>query len=73
MVANALKLIVAGAVTLQVLVLTLFTKFKVAAWLTVMLPVFHAAVFDQVPVPAKNTGPKFLPPEVIVLVPEPMK
>ena len=38
-----------------------------------MFPVFHAAWFDHVPVPAKYTGPKFLPPEFIVFTPDPIK
>ena len=51
----------------------LLVKFSIDAWLTVILPVFHAAVLDHVPVPAKYTGPKFFPPELIVLVPVPIK
>ena len=38
-----------------------------------MFPVFHAAWFDHVPVPAKYTGPKLLPPEFIVFTPVPIK
>ena len=54
-------------------VVTSFMKFKVAAWLTVRLPILHATVFDHVPVPLKNTEPKVFPPELMVLVPVPMK
>ena len=72
-VAKALNVMFAAPLTSICCIVMLFVKFNVAAWFTVMFPVFHAAVFDQVPVPVKNTGPKFLPPEFIVLVPVPMK
>ena len=54
-------------------VVTSFMKFKVAAWLTVRLPILHAAVFDHVPVPLKNTEPKVFPPELMVFNPLPRK
>jgi hypothetical protein len=72
-VANALNVMLAAAFTLKVDVVILFVKFSVAACETVIAPVVHAAVFDHVPVPAKNTGPKFFPPELMVLVPVPKK
>ena len=72
-VANALKVIAAAPLTCNCCIVMLFVKFNVAAWLTVMLPVFHDAWFDHVPVPAKYTGPKFFPPELIVFVPVPIK
>ena len=51
----------------------LFVKFNVAACVTLNVPVVQAAKFDHVPVPAKNTGPKVFPPELIVFVPVPKK
>jgi hypothetical protein len=71
--ANELKFTVAAAFTFNPDIVIPFVKFNVAACVTVISPVVQAAKFDQVPVPAKNTGPKFLPPELIVFVPVPMK
>jgi hypothetical protein len=72
-VAKAENVKVAAELTFNWDIVTLLTKFNIAGWVTPMLAVVHAAVFDQVPVPAKNTGPKVLPPELMVLVPVPMK
>ena len=63
----------AAALTLKVVVVILLVKLSVAACETVITPVVHAAKFDHVPVPAKNTGPNVLPPELIVFVPVPKK
>ena len=72
-VANELNVMLAAAFTLKVEVVILFVKLSVAACEMVITPVVHTAVFDHVPVPAKNTGPKFFPPELMVLVPVPKK
>ena len=73
MVANALNVIFAAAFTAKLVVVILFVKFSVAACETVIALVCHAARLDQVPVPLKKTGPKFFPPELMVLVPVPKK
>ena len=72
-VANALNVIFANALTVKLVVVILLVKLSVAACETVIAPVVHAAAFDQVPVPLKNTGPKLFPPELMVLVPAPKK
>ena len=72
-VALLLKFIVAAAFTLQAAIVILLVKLSVAACETVIAPVVHAAVFDHVPEPLKNTGPKVFPPELIVFVPVPKK
>ena len=51
----AKKLTVAAAFIYKVDVVSGCAKFKVAAWFTFIFPVFHAAWFDQVPVPLKYT------------------
>ena len=72
-VAPALKLTCPAAFNEKDEVVIGKLKLRVAACETVTFPVVHAAKFDHVPVPAKNTGPKVFPPELIVFVPVPKK
>ena len=72
-VAPILKLTCPDAFNEKVEVVIGKLKLRIAACETVIAPVVHAAVFDHVPVPAKNTGPKVFPPELMVFVPVPKK